>query len=136
MKRINKIPMYLSISTIVLLQAACSKQAPESPATAANGAQANMAADSKSMAMPMPQTPQGSMDMSKVHQASGVVKGMDALAGTVTLAHGPVASMNWPAMTMAFKVQDKALMDKLAEDKRVDVEFMQMGSDYVVTAVK
>jgi Cu(I)/Ag(I) efflux system protein CusF len=64
-----------------------------------------------------------------------VVTAMDASAGTVTLTHGPVATMNWPATTLTFKVQDKVLMDKLAADKRVEGEFTQMGSDCMVTTV-
>lgn len=70
------------------------------------------------------------------HQASGTVKKLDPAKGTVTLAHGPVKSIGWPAMTMGFAVKDKTLFDKLAVDKKVDFEFKQEGSDYVVTAVK
>ena len=32
--------------------------------------------------------------------AMGVVKKIDARAGPVTLQHGPIAALNWPAMTM------------------------------------
>ena len=71
-----------------------------------------------------------------VHKLIGVVKKLDAKAGTVTLAHEPVKSLNWPAMTMAFKVQDKAALDKLAEGKKVEVEFEQRGKDYVITRVQ
>ena len=70
------------------------------------------------------------------HAAKGTVKSVDAKAGTVMLDHEPVKSMNWPAMSMAFKVQDKALMDKLGQGKKVEVEFEQRGKDYVVTSVK
>jgi Cu(I)/Ag(I) efflux system protein CusF len=70
------------------------------------------------------------------HNAVGVVKKVDPKAGTVTFAHEPVKSMNWPAMTMTFKVKDKALFDKLTSDKRVEFEFTQEGKDYVVTAIK
>jgi Cu(I)/Ag(I) efflux system periplasmic protein CusF len=70
------------------------------------------------------------------HVTKGVVKSVDTKAGTVTLAHEPVKSMNWPAMTMAFKVQDKALMDKLTQGKKVEVEFEQRGKDYVITSAK
>ena len=38
------------------------------------------------------------------HPATGVVKSVDRAKGTVTLAHGPVKSLNWPAMTMPFTV--------------------------------
>jgi Cu(I)/Ag(I) efflux system protein CusF len=70
------------------------------------------------------------------HVAKGRVKSVDAKAGTVTLDHEPVKSMNWPAMSMTFKVQDKALMDKLAQGKEVSVEFEQRGKDYVITSAK
>lgn len=42
-------------------------------------------------------------------QGSGVIKKVDAKAGSVTLQHGPIAALNWPAMTMAFKA-DPALL--------------------------
>lgn len=47
-----------------------------------------------------------------------------------------VQRMNWLSMNMGFTVNDKALMDKLAKDKKVDFEFKQEGRDYVVTSVK
>ena len=72
----------------------------------------------------------------QTHTAIGTVKKADAKAGKVTLAHGPVASLNWPAMTMSFKVKDKALWKKLEDGKKVEVEFTKQGADYVVTAVK
>jgi len=70
------------------------------------------------------------------HQATGIVKAIDPAKGTVTLAHEPVASLRWPAMTMRFTVKDKALFDKLVVDKKVDFEFKQQGKDYVLTAVQ
>jgi Cu(I)/Ag(I) efflux system protein CusF len=71
-----------------------------------------------------------------VHKATGVVTKVDPKSGKVTIKHGPVQSMKWPAMTMAFTVKDKALLEKLRKDKKVDFEFVQQGNDYVVTAVK
>jgi Cu(I)/Ag(I) efflux system protein CusF len=70
------------------------------------------------------------------HKAIGVVKKVDPKAGTVTLDHGPVKSMNWPAMQMAFKVEDKTMLDKLAEGKKVEVEFLERGKEHVITSVK
>lgn len=85
-----------------------------------------------------------SMDMGKkgaagaltTHEAKATVKKADPAGGTVTLAHEPIKTLNWPSMTMAFKVKDKALFDKLSVDKQVQVEIVQEGKDYVVTAVK
>ena len=84
------------------------------------------------------------MDMGKqpaagaqaTHKATGVVKKADPKSGTVTLAHEPIKSLNWSAMTMTFAVKDKAMLDKLQPGKKVEVEFMQQGKDYVITGVK
>ena len=70
------------------------------------------------------------------HMASGVVKKVDVSAGLVTLSHGPVKSLNSPAMTMGFQVQDKMLFDRLAVGKKVDFEFVQGPKGYIVTSVK
>ena len=70
------------------------------------------------------------------HTAKATVKKVDTKQGTVTLAHDPVTSLNWPAMTMSFKVEDKMLMKKLTNGKRVVVDFAKQGEDYVVTSVK
>ena len=90
--------------------------------------------DMKGMDMkPMPAEKKAS---AKVHKATGVVKKVDLTKGEVTLAHGPVKDLKWSAMTMTFAVKDKMLLDKLAVDKKVDFEFVQQGSSYVVTSVK
>ena len=69
-----------------------------------------------------------------VHKATGMVTKVDK--DKVTIKHEPVQTMNWPGMTMVFTVKDKALMEKLAKDRKVDFEFRQEGSEYVVTGVK
>ena len=79
---------------------------------------------------------QGTSKEGTVHKTSAVVKSVDPANGKVTLAHEQVKSLNWPAMTMTFGVKDKSLLDKLAVGKKVDVEFTQQGSNYVVSAVK
>jgi Cu(I)/Ag(I) efflux system protein CusF len=73
---------------------------------------------------------------SKTHKGIGTVKKIDAAAGRVTLAHEPIPSLKWPAMTMGFAVKDKALLGRFAQDKKVEFEFVQQGRDYVVTSVK
>ena len=84
-----------------------------------------------------------SMDMksdkkgkSQVHKGSGTVTKVDPDKSTVTIAHGPVQSMNWPAMTMTFKVKNKAMLDKVKEGNKVDFSFVQSGKDYTLTQVK
>jgi len=73
---------------------------------------------------------------SKVHKGTGKVTKVDSAGGSVTIAHEPVSTMNWPAMTMTFKAKDKKLLEKVKQGEKVDFEFIQQGKDYVVTAVK
>ncbi|HET7062057.1 MAG TPA: copper-binding protein [Nitrosospira sp.] len=70
------------------------------------------------------------------HRTTAVVKSVDTANGKVKLAHEPVRSLNWPAMTMNFSVKEPALFDKLTVGKKVEVEFVQQGSNSVVTGVK
>ena len=86
--------------------------------------------------MDMKGTETGKKAQDTVHKAVGVVKKTDPAKGTVTLAHEPIKSLNWSAMTMSFVVKDKALFDKLAADKKVEFEFVQQGKDYLITVVK
>jgi len=84
------------------------------------------------------------MEMSKpptataqvTHSAVGVVKQVDDAAGKVTISHGAIPTLSWPAMTMTFAVKDKSLFNKLAVGKTVAFELTREGSDYVVTSVK
>lgn len=84
------------------------------------------------------------MDMKKdkkaaaghVHKASGKVTKVDQASGSVTIAHGPVASMSWPAMTMTFKAKDKAMLQKVKPGDQVDFSFVQSGKDHTITEIK
>ena len=52
-------------------------------------------------------------------EGTGVVKKIDAKSGSVTIAHDPIKALNWPAMTMPFKVADKALLAKVKVGAKV-----------------
>jgi Cu(I)/Ag(I) efflux system protein CusF len=70
------------------------------------------------------------------HQATGVVKSVDRAKSAVMLAHDPVKSLNWPAMTMGFTVKEKSLLDKLQPGRKIQFEFVQQGRNYIITSVK
>jgi Cu/Ag efflux protein CusF len=70
------------------------------------------------------------------HKGAGTVKQIDATKGMVTLAHGPIASLKWPAMTMSFKLKDTALAKGIKAGDAVDFELIPSGSDYVVTRLQ
>ncbi|MCC4118161.1 copper-binding protein [Aromatoleum toluclasticum] len=86
--------------------------------------------------MPMKDMPMDGAARGQTHQAIGTVKKVDVARGMVTIAHGPVASLKWPSMTMGFMVKDKALLDKLAVDGQVEFNFVKEGGGYTVTAVR
>ena len=89
--------------------------------------------DHKGMDMKMEKENKGA---STVHKGTGKVTKVDAAAGSVTIAHEPVASMNWPAMTMTFKVKDKKMLDKAKSGEKVEFSFVQSGKDYTITDIK
>jgi len=70
------------------------------------------------------------------HKGVGTVKKVDPAAGKVTIAHGPIPTMQWPAMNMTFTVKDKALLGKFSQGKKVEFEFVEQGSSYVIKSVK
>jgi Cu/Ag efflux protein CusF len=45
----------------------------------------------------------------KTGSAEGGVTAIDAAGGTITIDHGAVASVGWPAMTMAFEASEDQL---------------------------
>jgi len=70
------------------------------------------------------------------HKAEGSVDSVDLQAGTLSLNHGPVASLNWPAMTMEFKAANPALLAGLKPGQAVSFEFVErQPGEYVVTAI-
>jgi len=70
------------------------------------------------------------------HQAEGKVEEVDAKSGSVSIAHGPVASLKWPGMTMEFKAANGALLQQLKPGAAVRFEFVERGQgEWVITAV-
>ncbi len=55
------------------------------------------------------------------HHSEGVVEAIDK--ETVTLSHGPIPSMNWPAMTMGFKLPAGGSPPQVKAGDRVAFEF-------------
>jgi Cu(I)/Ag(I) efflux system membrane fusion protein len=70
------------------------------------------------------------------HRGIGTVKALDWASATVTIAHDPIASLSWPAMTMDFRVKDPALLKALKPGEKVDFEIVeQPAGEYVLVRV-
>jgi Cu(I)/Ag(I) efflux system protein CusF len=73
---------------------------------------------------------------SQTHKGTAVVKNIDRAGGRVTLRHDPIKSLKWPTMTMVFAVKDKAMLDTLSTEKKVEFEFVLQGQQFVITSIK
>jgi len=68
---------------------------------------------------------------------TGTVKGVDATADNITLNHEPITALKWPAMTMDFKLADKALAAKVKTGDKVKFDLApgEKGS-YTIIAIE
>jgi RND family efflux transporter MFP subunit len=70
------------------------------------------------------------------HQAEGKVEELDAKTQTVTISHGPVASLKWPGMTMDFALANSGLQKDLKPGAAIAFEFVERGKgEWVITKV-
>jgi len=70
------------------------------------------------------------------HKAHGKVDSIDAKAGTVSLEHGPVPSLKWPAMTMEFQVANSSLLKDLKPGAPVAFEFVERKpGEWLITSI-
>lgn len=109
----------------MLLLAGCGSPNGESANSGSGGAMPGM----PNMAQSTQQQP--------AHVAQGTVNSIDQAAGTVNISHGPVASANWPAMSMTFKLANPSSASGIEAGQRVDFKFtIAGGMDATVTEIK
>lgn len=70
------------------------------------------------------------------YEGKAVVKAVDMDKGIVKLAHGPISSLKWPAMTMDFKVKENALLQGIKINDSVTFTFIQANGDNVITRIQ
>jgi len=68
--------------------------------------------------------------------ATGEVRKVDEDAGKITLKHGPIKSMDMPAMTMVFRVRDAALLQRVKRGDKVRFDVQKIGGQYVVVKLE
>lgn len=107
------------IAPIALLAAACSPPASQEPAT--SDADMNMEAAATDAAGPITST--------------GTVTQIDAAAGAITINHGAIEAVSWPAMTMQFTAENPAILQGLAVGDRVRFELKSAAENTVVVVV-
>jgi Cu(I)/Ag(I) efflux system membrane fusion protein len=84
-------------------------------------------------AIPLPPSPSSLM----THRGEGVIEAIDAVNTTVTLAHGPIASLSWPAMVMDFKVMNPALLRTLKPGQEIAFEITEASpGEYIIVRIQ
>lgn len=140
--------LYVTVATVALAAAlaACGQKKtaeapPQTPAAATNAMVANTR--SADMAAANTAAPaagnMAGMDMSSgamTGTGEGEVTAIDKTAGTITLKHGPIPGVEWPAMTMTFKANPASLADQVKVGDKVSFDVKVQGQDNEVTAIR
>lgn len=89
------------------------------------------------MNMSMPASQSSAKPASKMAHGIGVVKGLDAKQGMITLDHEAIKELNWPPMNMDFKVASPALLKGVKVGQKVAFELKaEGGMNATVTAIQ
>jgi Cu/Ag efflux protein CusF len=66
----------------------------------------------------------------------GEVRKVEKDAGKVTIKHGEIRNLEMPAMTMAFPVRDKAMLDNIQAGDKIKFKVINEGGKMVVTEIR
>jgi Cu/Ag efflux protein CusF len=89
------------------------------------------AAEDMRMTMPM-----DGKAVTETHLGKGKVNSVDVKAGRINLSHDPIASLDWPGMTMDFEVQDKASLNKLKPGQKIEFKLIEVRKGkYVISEI-
>jgi len=72
----------------------------------------------------------------KTGKGVGVVTALDPKAAKVTIKHGPIPAVGWPAMTMTFKSTPPALLKNVHVGQTFAFDMRTKGIDAEVTAIQ
>src|SRR3546814_18836501 len=79
-------------------------------------------------------TEQGQRQGPKEYSANGTIEKI--AARSVTLRHGPVAGLGWPAMTMTFATKSPAQLRGFKRGEKVSFRFVQEDKSARISAIK
>ena len=113
----SKFLIAVALPALIVI-AGCSKSAEQSAKLAASNSMANMAMSTEA----------------KAGKGTGTVTAIDPLTGKITLDHGPIAELQWPAMTMGFGTKPDVLKG-IAVGDRVAFEFEWNGKSAALTHI-
>jgi Cu(I)/Ag(I) efflux system protein CusF len=79
---------------------------------------------------------QASASAAQAAMSEGEIKKVDKDAGKLTIKHGELKNLGMPGMTMVFKVQDPAMLDKVKQGDKVRFVADKVGGALTVTSIE
>jgi len=67
---------------------------------------------------------------------AGEIRKVDKDAKKLTIKHGPMPSLDMPAMTMVFQVKDPAMLGQVKAGDKVKFEAQKLGGAFTVTRIE
>jgi len=68
--------------------------------------------------------------------AEGEVRRVDKETKKITIRHGPIESLEMPAMTMVFQVKDPAMLDQVKTGDKIKFSADKVSGAYTVTRIE
>ena len=68
--------------------------------------------------------------------SDGEIRKVDKEAKKITLRHGPIPSLDMPAMSMVFQVKDPAMLDQVKAGDKIRFQAEKIGGQYTVTHIE
>jgi Cu/Ag efflux protein CusF len=65
----------------------------------------------------------------------GEIRKVDKGAKKITIKHGPIQSLDMPAMTMVFQVKEPAMLEQVRAGDKVKFATEKLGGAYTVTKI-
>jgi Cu(I)/Ag(I) efflux system membrane fusion protein len=79
----------------------------------------------------------GAKPAAVVHRGEGTLEAIDGRQGSVSITHGPIATLKWPGMTMDFVLANPSLAASLKPGAQIAFEFVERKpGEYVVTKLE
>jgi Cu/Ag efflux protein CusF len=66
----------------------------------------------------------------------GEVRKVDKDQGKITVKHGEIKSLDMPAMTMVFRVKDKALLDNVHAGEKIKFFAEKIDGNFTITQIE
>ena len=123
--------MHTLLFAAVLL-AGCSQAPGNADDTQAANTESTPASEPAAMASETPAM--ATETAAKKASATGTVEAVDTNAGKITIAHGAVEALQWPAMTMGFKATPEQVAS-VRTGQQVQFEFESQGMDATITQI-